>query len=201
LREPPGLAARPPDQTWVIQSRPTGKIDVRYFGPPSTGERDSLAVARDLVLILNEWGEDWDDPRVPLGPERGVDIEAFGPKGHLQLQITRVPRDPRFWGSLSEGEPAHLELGPTAAAAEIMAAIREKANRTAPADRPALTLVLDAQKCLLFELPPVHLAFHDHHLAEAAATGFDDILLVGGTGTVLPLLSPERPSEVWMRFR
>lgn len=192
---------RPPDRSWYLEAHPNGQMEVRSFGPPSTGERDNLEVAHDLLLILGMFGEEWGEPRVPLGPERGVDVEAFGPKGHLQLQITRVPRDPEFWTSLSAGAPAHQQMNPAAAADEIMGVIREKAIRTPPADRPALTLVLDAQKCLLFELPPVHVAFHDGHLAEATCIGFDDILLVGGTGTVLTLLSRERPSGVWMRFR
>jgi len=80
-----------------------------------------------------------------------------------------------------------------------MEVIRGKAARTPPAGRSAITLVLDAQKCILFELPPVHIAFHRFYFTEASALGFEDILLVGPS-RVIALLSPEQPDGTWLRI-
>ena len=172
---------------------------MRYSGPPSHNESDNLSVARTLLSVLNHNGEDWGPPSKPPGSDRGVDMEAFGPLGHLEMQITRVPTNQEFWRSLNQTGHADRFVVATAAADHLMDAVREKAVRVPLMDRATLTLVLDATKSPEFEFPEARQLFFEKHSAAATSFGFADVLMVG-VARVDSLLTAPESGNSWFRF-
>lgn len=181
---------RPPDESSVIRVLPSGEIETQYFGPRSTGEDGSPSVAALVVAALNAEGEEWGDPRPPMGPEQGVDSEAKGPSGMLRLQITRLPHTESFWKDLTTTGTATRVAGIGRVAEEIIEAIRAKAVRTPPDQRAGITLILDATRFFDFEMETMLREYYARFGIEAIAFGFEDILLVG-TMQLRGLASPE----------
>jgi hypothetical protein len=170
-----------------------GRFRVGVSRDPTHGEDNCDVVAHLVVILLNEWGEGWTGLREPEGREEGADRIADGPLGRLRLQITRIPRSMEHWQALSVTGHAERTVSPDDLADEMIEAIRHKVARYSPQVRAATMLVLDGQNALGFDLPPVLHSFTKRHLAEAQASGFDDVFLLG-TFRFINLLRPQQDS-------
>lgn len=184
-----------PHTTMTLRGLPDGTIQASVSGGATRGEENCATVANLVVILLNEWGESWGSPRIPHGTESGVDMIADGPRGQLRLQITRVPRSTAHWRNL--GVDGHTSISATTDefADELIEAIRQKAGRYPAPIRSTTMLVLDGQHSIGFDLPAVLSAFTRQHLAEAQASGFDNIFLLG-TVRFVNLLRPQL-DPVW----
>lgn len=76
-----------------------------------------------------------------------------------------------------------------------MTAIRHKAARYSREVKRATMLMLDGQRDIAFDTPPVLHEFTRSHLDEARTSGFDDIFLLGTT-LFMNLLQPQE-DNVW----
>lgn len=188
----------PPTRTMFVRVDKRGAIATNYAGETSDGEGNVPEAARLVVLLLNEWHEGWSEPHRPVGHEGGADMIADGPLGRLNLQITRVPRDPALWRSAAREGRISRTAQPEEYAADLMNAIRHKADRYSLDVRQSTMLVLDGQRSMAFDCPPVLHAFTAAHLAEARQCGFDDIFLLGAVRFV-NLLQPQELSA-WITF-
>jgi hypothetical protein len=172
-----------------------GRVEATYSGDRPTGEDNRHEIARTVVFFLREWGETWDDPFEPTGPEDGADMIATGPTGQLRLQITRVPWSTAYWECI--GRTGHVAStgGPDAWAAELIEAIRGKREQYPGDVRTRTVLVLDGSRSLYYDLPPTLTSYRSHYLEEARGSGFEDIFLVGAVRFINLLHPPEGP--VW----
>jgi hypothetical protein len=146
-----------------------------------------------VVLILREWGEQWNDPYEPSHGDGLSDALADGPLGRLCLQVTRVPHNSSFWRSLHSDNGVACMTGSAADFSDaLLAAILAKKQRYSAADRANMVLVLDGEALLALDSPAVRRDFTVRHLRTAEQAGFADVFLV----TALRLTNLLRPFSV-----
>ena len=194
-RPTPGPDRTQPQMAMTLGGTADGRFRTSVSRDATHGEDNCADVARLVVILLNEWGEGWGDPRAPGGLEDGADVIADGPRGRLRLQITRVPRSPEHWQALSVAGHAARTSTADDFADEMIAAFRHKMARYSTEVRATTMLVLDGQNAIGFDLPAVLHFFTRRHLAEAQASGFDDVFVLG-TVRFINLLRPQHDS-VW----
>jgi hypothetical protein len=181
-----------------IRVTPDGRLHTSYSGETTKGEGNVEEVANLVVILLNEWGEGWSAPHRPTETESGEDMFAEGPRGRLSLQVTRVPHDPTQWKAVAEDGHTSRVAEPAEYANELIGAIRQKASKYSAEVKATAMLVLDGQRSIAFDTPPVLNAFSEAHLAEAMASGFGDVFLLGCV-RFINLLVPHEDSE-WFRI-
>lgn len=145
-------------------------------GIGSHGEADTLETCRRLVRALNAQGATWSSPRAG---DADVDAVSKGERDELlQVQVVRVPADQDYWRQLSKTASAERTTSITEAADSLFAAIDAKA-RIPPQQRPALTLVLDANRAPALTFQLVVAEFHARHRSQSASLGFAAIYVIG----------------------
>ena len=169
---------RPPDVQSVLSIGPHGTLRWSVQARPPQGEEGANYPPLVLVAYLNRRGQGWSDPKVPAGPEAGVDYIAHGPLGELRMQVTRVPTDPQYYRDL--GKVGHTEADSTFQdlADDLIAAIRHKAPAGQEAVNKGIILLLDAHHSPAHGFRQVLEDFDTRYQSEASATGFREIWLV-----------------------
>jgi len=169
-------------------------------GPGDKGEEGSLDVCRALVTRLNRDGASWAAPRdISAGvrsPHPDADCLAQDGAEQLLIQVTRPPDQP-FWASLNRRQYAAGVANVEAAARTLRSAVECKMIIPS-AQRPRLTLALNAQRMPSHAFPSVIRAFRAEHGSWAMSLGFAGIWVVGLSDKLVARLDYAGPyADTW----
>lgn len=174
-----------------------GRLVQSATGPGSQNEQDSEPTCQRLVRTLNRLdpAAQWSAP-VP-GKGR-VDWTSAGrtAEERLDMQVVRAVTDRDFWRPLNLQQKSEIDSEIEGAAERLWAAVCVK-KKIQEEERPALTLVLDANRTPGQAFSGVVEAFRSEYGIEAQALGFKGIYVVGPTDELVHrldcVLSVPRP--------
>ncbi|MEM4721763.1 MAG: hypothetical protein QXT73_06875 [Candidatus Methanomethylicaceae archaeon] len=169
------------DQRQSVTADLTSGGAARYevAGKSSQNEEGTLYVCQILAHRLR-------DDRIvrgvqkATGPERGVDCEILTNTEILQVQITR-PATPDFWKTLNTNAEAKRSISLTDAAADVVAVVKAKAQKTSFNDRAQIILALDATETAVHAMPSVVRVICEQYSNDIAKLGFKAVWIVGPT--------------------
>lgn len=154
-----------------------GNLRHSIQGTSPRGEDGSVEVCNLLIERLNSDGACWGAASQPKGRERGIDCEAMYGARTLQIQVTRLPAR-RMWAALANRRAVSCQTTVDGAADELRKAIKHKES-TPLADRPSITLAINALDTAGHALPAVAEHFRHKYGAEMSNLGFESIWIVG----------------------
>ena len=107
----------------------------------------------------------------------GYATNADGDK--LEMQVVRASNNGKMWQEINDAGSATVAYDVTAAAGELIGAVRKKVAKYSDTQRKAITLVLDAGRTPNITFQNVLNHFQRDHLEECQKAGFAQVWVVG----------------------